>query len=178
MTVLPEKDQVGTVGAWSLPTSSDQDPLEFRGKLLAVVSSRKRVHGGHYRRPYARVGERCGVCRWFEPRIFRELTGGLCACIGVCQTTPDGTCPITHSTPGRYLVHRTGRSMVPGEVDLISHEWLDDPHDVIEALTTRPLDDAPFLSNPAADVLAMAALHDGELREAYRLLVEPDEREA
>jgi hypothetical protein len=98
----------------------------------------KRVDGD---KPVILPGE---ACRWFEPRIFREVDGAR-----------------------RYLVHRIGMSIVPTEVPYASHEWVNGAFEVVEVLTTRRAGSRPYLTHPAARVLAQAADYDNELHNAY-----------
>jgi hypothetical protein len=143
---LPTEQHVGRVGVWLLP--SGDDVLRVHAEFLGVSTS----HSPQHHHPLDRAAaedERCRACRWFEPRIFREVDGKR-----------------------RYLVHRTGRSTVPGEVTFTSHEWVLGAHEVVEALTTRRRDTrtgdrTPYLTQPAARVLAQAASHDTNLSQAY-----------
>lgn len=152
---LPTLDRVGLIETWTLPAAQNTQ-VTFDGKLLGAVSSRRPFHDkSHEGRAYAGRGEQCGACRWFEPRIFREVI-------------PDkkyGFSP-AKTTPGRYLVHFAGMSIVPGETNRLRHEWAVSPHEVVELLTTRHDRDV-FLTIPAARVLSQAANFDDELKEAY-----------
>lgn len=152
---LPTLESVGLIETWVIPAGRGPE-VTLHGKLLGVVSSRRPVHDrSHAGREYASQGEQCGACRWFEPRIFREVI-------------PDekyGFSP-TKTTQGRYLVHFAGMSIVPGETTRLRYEWAVSPHEVIEVLTTRH-DKSVFLTIPAARVLSQAANFDDELKEAY-----------
>jgi hypothetical protein len=144
--VLPADDQVGSIADWTLP--SGDGVVRTYARFIGVSSSSQTQHYAHAGK-YAGLDERCRACRWFEPRIFREVDGQR-----------------------RYLVHRTGRSIVPGEISLTGHEWLRGPFEVLEALTTRKRDQrtgdrTPYLTQPAARVLAMAATYDDDLSQAY-----------
>lgn len=157
---LPDADAVGVTGDWVLPTDDGDDVVELRGVFLGLGTSHRPQHYQHRGR-HAAPGERCAACRWFEPRIFRELRAGG-------QLTPGPTDPTRREALGRYLVHYAGRSVVPGEVTRSRHEWLSGPHEVIEALTTRRVaSNEVFLTPPAARVLAQAANWDVTLEEAY-----------
>jgi hypothetical protein len=145
LIILPTEHDVGHVSDWELP--SGDDVINTHAWFLGMGTSYDATHR-HPGRHHAELNERCRACRWFEPRIFRE-----------CDK-------------GRYLIHRTGRSIVPGEVSLTSHEWVSGAYEVIEALTTRRFDTrtgsrAPYLTQPAARVLAQAASHDDDLNQAY-----------
>lgn len=143
-TELPTEADVGGLTDWVLP--SGDEVVRVRGRFLGFSTSHTSMHQHHGKR-YAPQTVKCRACRWFEPRIFREISGQR-----------------------RYLIHRTGRSAVPGEVTFTSHEWALSAHEVIEALTTRNRgggDRTPYLTYPAARVLAQAAGYDSELDQAY-----------
>lgn len=142
---LPTFEDVGRLDYWVLP--SGDGVVRIDGTFLGVSTTRQAVH--HHRGRAVDVASKCRACRWFEPRIFRENEGRR-----------------------RYLIHRTGRSRVPGEVTLTSHEWVLTPFEVVEVLTTRRRDPAtgdrtPYLTQPAARVLAQAADLDEDLARAY-----------
>src|SRR5262245_9218344 len=128
---LPTDADVGALREWALPSGAEV--VEFYGTFLGVGTSRQSIHWHPLSRS-ADVEERCRACRWFEPRIFREENGRR-----------------------RYLLHRTGRSVVPGEVTLTSHEWCLTPHELVKVLTTRPRSGPPRLTQPASAVLERAA---------------------
>lgn len=143
---LPGEEDVGRVAEWLLP--SGVETIRTHAQLLGVSTSYQPQHYDHPGQ-WATFDERCRACRWFEPRILREVDGRR-----------------------RYLVHRTGRSAVPGEVTLTGHEWVHTPHEVVEVLTTRKRDQrtgdrTPYLTQPAARVLAQAAAYDDDLHRAY-----------
>jgi hypothetical protein len=145
--ILPTEDDVGRVDDWELP--SGDELIRVRAQFIGLSSSFRPQHYDHNDDVFARPLMRCRACRWFEPRIFREVDGRR-----------------------RYLVHRTGRTIVPGETILTSHEWVRSAYEVIEVLTTRRQDHrtgnrAPFLTQPAARVLAQAATYDNDLGQAY-----------
>jgi hypothetical protein len=144
---LPDGPESGVERTWRLATVSEDDPLvragvlEVDARFLGVGSSRRQRHILHPGR-YATRSERCGVCRWFETRIFR---------VG----------------ENEYVLHHTGRSIVPGERSFMRHERAFSGPEVIERYTVRPGDADPFLARPAARALAQAAAHDDVLRDAY-----------
>jgi len=140
---LPAEADVGRTTTWHLP--SGDTTFRVTARFLGVSTSYVPQHN-HPTNRAARQDERCRGCRWFEPRIFREVDGQR-----------------------RYLVHRTGRSLVEGEVSYTSHEWVHGAHEVVEVLTTRRngKHNLPHLTHPAARVLAMAASYDVDLRDAY-----------
>jgi hypothetical protein len=143
---LPDESDVGNAAEWILLSGSEE--LRVNALFLGVGTSYTSWHK-HPPDRHAELNERCRACRWFEPRIFREVSGQR-----------------------RYLVHRAGRSIIPGEVSYTSHEWVHGAYEVIEVLTTRRRDAdtgnrLPYLTHPAARVLAQAASHDKDLNQAY-----------
>lgn len=149
---LPEADRVGDYGHWVV--SSREQILEFDGRFLGMSSSRREVHE-HSGVAAAGWGGRCGACRWFEPRIFRETYSPR----GPTDDEPEW---------GRYLILFSGRTVVPGETTRTRHEWVRVPHEVVEVLTTRRVATrTAYLTGPAARVLAQAAGLDDELNDAY-----------
>lgn len=146
---LPDTSRVSQVDRWALPIR-DAGVLELYGRLLGVSSSRRVEHMGHAADTVPGPYVRCGMCRWFEARIFREL--------------------LQVDTPtDRFLVHFAGRSAVPGETIRPRYEYASSALEVVELLTTRRASPGqePFLTAPAARVLAQASGFDDELREAY-----------
>jgi hypothetical protein len=187
---LPSAELVGREAIWILPT------ISVHARYLGFATSKREFHSPQHRdRPAAPNGTRCGACRWFEPRIFRELDG-----------------------QHRFLIHYAGLTSVPGETPRLRHEWVRSGYEVIEALTTRRRDpnrppakcpvcdgtglvskppgiagdattwassyvgpyecqgcggggvlhaETAFLTMPAARVLAQAAGFDHELNDAY-----------
>lgn len=143
---LPTGNRSGDEATWRLPTVTEDEHatdgvLVVDAVFLGIGSSRHQRHIGHVG-AFAGESERCGVCRWFETRIFR---------IG----------------KNEYLLHHTGRSIVPGEDNFCRHERAFSPAEVIELYTVRNRDDPPFLTRPAARALAQASGHDDDLRDAY-----------
>ncbi len=115
---LPDSARVGETSDWDLPVDERHAAVRFRGRLLGVSSSHRAYqHSSHPGQPHARPDQRCAACRWFEARIFREAGGDR-----------------------RFLVHRTGVSVVPGEVTRTRFEWLRSGHEVVESLTIRRRD--------------------------------------
>lgn len=153
---LPGVGDVGRTDFWDIPTESGIVRVE--AVFLGTSSSYRSGHRGrrsasnptgenHPGSDYATGAVRCSSCRWFEPRLFRE-TGPL----------------------GRFLAHRTGVSLVPGEVDRFRLEYLHSAHEVIEHFVTRRSgadSTPPFLSVPAAKILGQAAGFDDDLRQAW-----------
>lgn len=153
---LPGVNDVGLTDVWEIPT--EDGSISVHAVFLGTSSSYRSGHRGrrspsnptgqnHPGSDFATQAVRCSSCRWFEPRIFRE-TGPL----------------------RRYLAHRTGVSLVPGETDRFRLEYLVSAQEVIEHFTTRhtgPGSSPPFLSVPAAKILGQAAGFDDDMRDAW-----------
>lgn len=140
---LPYEDAVGCGGEWALPMGPDRDDIVFGGRYLGMSSSRRERHN-HGSTAYVGPGGRCSACRWTESRIF--------------LSTADG----------RYLIHTVGISRVPGETDRFKARWVLTAYEVVSYFVQRPEGGGrPFLTNPADMVLAQAAGHDDDLRDAY-----------
>lgn len=139
---LPEQDDVGREADWTLPV--EDASVSFHGIFLGMASSHRdrHNHDGMYA---SRTDGKCSACRWFEPRIFRESAGRE-----------------------RFLIHHTGRSIVPHETDRTRAEWVLTATEVVEALATRRHGERVRLTVPAARVLAQASEHDDDLYDAYR----------
>lgn len=176
--LLPDVDDAGLVRRWYLPVNGGDtrgigDPEHYPtyARFLGLGTSHTAQHSDHVRatasRPATRFverGERCNACRWFEARIFREVD------------LPDGVEDLEDlddprdATPGAYVVHYAGMSIVDGEVPLYRLETTRSPYMVIESMTTRRVTDSGpqvFLAKPSAHALATAAGFDRQLREAY-----------
>jgi hypothetical protein len=65
------------------------------------------------------------------------------------------------------VLHRAGLSRVPGETARYGLDEIVTAPEVIEVLTTRRRDRDPFLTVPAARLLAQASAFDMALRDAY-----------
>lgn len=150
---LPEGDQTGEERMWHLPTSvestrdsdvDDEGILHVEATFIGVGSTWFPRHGDHFpATEYAAKGTRCGHCRWFEMRLFQVDLND-------------------------YLLHFTGRSIVPGERDLHRHERAWSPMEVIERGSVRsPGRGTVLLTRPAALMLAQAVAFDPDLAEAY-----------
>lgn len=144
---LPDETSCGIWADWTLPTGDSRDVVRFRGRFLGMSSSRRSEHAGHRSDRPRPPNQRCGACRWFEPRIFAIDPA---------------------DSRGAYLVHFAGRSTVPGEIALSRHEFVRSAHEVVEVLTTRRVTaPVPRLTQPAARALAQAASHDDEIEFAF-----------
>jgi len=150
--ILEIDSRIGESGSWELPVT-DSDPITLKGKYLGMSSSFRRKHRMEAHKGGAQwvaPGVWCSACRWTEFRIFKE--------------DDDEALP--------YLLHKTGRSAVPGEVSWHSFEEMLGAEGLIESLTTRRKGSA-FLSIPAGRVLTQAIAFDKLLKEAWdkRLVV-------
>lgn len=139
------------------PRGDDSSPLDpeatlvaFRGTLLGMSTTKRTTHICDYPRDYAPRTVRCGLCRWFETRIFRLVDAHVEALQGM-----------------RYVLHYVGRTIVPGEVNLPRYELVRSGHEVVEAYTVRKENSQPFITKPGAKVLAQAADADSEIENAY-----------
>jgi hypothetical protein len=140
---LPSESDVGASAEWTPPSRDELQHIQ--GRFLGLSTSHTSQH--HHRSRFAATDGKCRGCRWFEPRILRQVDGRR-----------------------RYLVRRVGR-FVPGEVTLTSREYALTAQKVIEALTTRRTrgdgERMSYLTYPAARVLAPAAGHDEDLGQAH-----------
>lgn len=148
LRLLPDADQLGQRDEFTLPIGTGDDSTVIDATFLGLGTSERpthRDHVGKYANP-AR-NERCTACRWFELRIFRVESGGR-----------------------GYVMHYTGRSIVPGETQRYRIERVVGSYEAVEQLTVRR-DDAGrrevYLPGPAARALAQAASFDEDIQEAY-----------
>lgn len=138
-------------GAEGLPLFDPEgNSIAFRGTLLGMSTTKRTTHICDYPRAYASRTVRCGLCRWFETRIFRL--------VDECVESLQGM---------RYVLHYVGRTIVPGEVNLPRYELVRSGHEVVEAYTVRKEGQSPFITKPGAKVLAQAAYADEEIEDAY-----------
>jgi hypothetical protein len=143
-TTLPGPSQIGDHKTWKIV--SGDSLLIFDGVFLGVSSSRREFHDPvHDGSPYLQEGQICSACRWHEPRIFRADLDGQ----------------------KRWIIHRTGGTCVPGEATRTSHTVAYSAHEVMEVMATRRRGHKPYLTRPAAAVLAQAAGHDEDLDDAW-----------
>lgn len=146
---LPETGDLGAFGTWTLPLDNDETEI-FEGYFLGVSSSRRPNHENHDGSEYGTAGtwtgdqQRCGACRWFEPRIF-------------IQAGDD------HPLFG---LHKRGVSIVPGERDRSSFERAGSAMELIQLLTVTKNGKA-VLTIPGRRVLAQASGYDDEIKRAY-----------
>lgn len=115
--MLPQQNQVGNTRIWELP-KCENTTMTLNLTLLGMGSSQTQTHDGHPASKYQKRGLRCSACRWFEARIFRD--------------------PET----GRYMAHRVGMSIVPGETPHPAYSWHDTEEDVVHWFLSYPVYDA------------------------------------
>jgi hypothetical protein len=155
---LPTGADAGTRGSWDLPVGREGGIHHLAdATFVGYGTTQTSRHTGHDNSDFAtRSGERCSACRWYETRLFRVYDD--------------------HGDVKSYLVHHTGASRVPGEVDLYRYDDAYSAHEVVELFTIRPHPDdtdrqgrqrTPFLTRPGARTLAMAARFDDALDDAY-----------
>lgn len=147
-STLPDFTQAGQPGDWDF-----QDRYGSRtaldGDFLGMGSSHRPYHK-HAFPPYAAPKQHCSTCRWMEVRIFQEVVG------------EDG------AASNRYLVVRTGQTIVPGEEVRTTFGYLDTAPEVVNALITWGEDGRGTLGYVERRALEQAAQYDGALEEAYK----------
>jgi hypothetical protein len=153
--LYPQADEVGEEAVWELPlgeifAAPGRDPdahhggfLTVDGVFIGVATARQDKH--NHAGPFAPRERRCPGCRWFEPRIFRELTGKR-----------------------RYVMYTLGCSNMPGESDRPRYRYANDAFEAIFVMSTEKDDGsgARFLSGPAQRMFDMAAQQDPEIAHA------------
>jgi hypothetical protein len=170
MAVLPGRDEVGRSGAWDLPVDDGTGHQIIRGTFIGFATSQRREHElGRYirgelvdvthfatpdRELYAEPGQRCGRCRWFEPRIFR--------------LDPDPDVPPAQRNVPRYAIHYTGATRVPGESQRSRLAIVTGAHSLLEQATARDVEQRrAFITPPMARCLAMAAEYDEDVERVW-----------
>lgn len=146
-TDLPDFTQAGQPGTWTI-TDRHGSEILLEGDFLGIGSSHRPYHK-HPFPPHAEPGQHCSTCRWMEVRIFQE----------------DG--PL-----GRYLVVKSGRSIVPGEEDIVNSGWADSAAEVVSALTDWDDQQRPVLTFIAKRALEQASRYDDPVYQAYRAFTE------
>ena len=138
------------------------EPFVFEGAPLGASTSYRPGH--QHATDYAVRGVRGAPSRWSEATIYRGyVTEGT-------DLETDPARPRTYAidpTPGDYVVHTVGASIVPGEQRLSRISVTDSPFEVIEFLTVRPRDGEPFIVAQSSRALAQAAQLDDGIRDAY-----------
>lgn len=152
---LPTARDAGERAAWELPVGREGHVRALAdATFLGFGSTERSRHRNHPELDYAPPKIKCAACRWYESRLFKIHDGDS----------------------QHYLLHHTGASTVPGEVDWYRYEEAYSAHNVVELFTVRPdpddLDDrgrqrTPFLTRPGATVLALAARFDDAVDDAY-----------
>jgi hypothetical protein len=153
----------------------DDQELEYyrvAGRFIGYGSSWTDNHWDHGPDEYVQPGRRCNACRWFELRLFRELSDAVELVPGVTpeqlRVTYDEAAELGQL--GDYVVYKAGLSSIPGEVPYCRYDVISSPFEVVEALTTRkhtPGGPIAFITKPSALALASAARYDDELQDAY-----------
>lgn len=148
--LYPQDDEVGEEAVWELPlgmidTTNWDEPanhLTVDGVFLGVATARQDKH--NHPGPTAPPGRRCPACRWFEPRVFRELSGAK-----------------------RYVMYTLGCSNMPGESDRPRYRYANDAHEAIFVMSTVNDDTGNrFLSSPAQRMFEMAGQWDMDIAQA------------
>jgi hypothetical protein len=124
---------------------------EFTGRQLGFSSSYVDQHN-HATHRTAQPGERCSACRWFSVAIYRSYRE---------SDTGSGL------KPHGYVVHTVGGSSIPGEKRFSRVTQTTSAYEILEVLTVRRSDAAPFMTPQSARALAQAADVDDAIREAY-----------
>lgn len=125
----------------------------FTGQLLGAGTSHQTHH--YHNNQFARRGEKCSACRWFEVAIYRRTADAK------------GHVPVGADHGFDYVVHTVGATIVPGEQRLSRVEYTTSSFEVVELLTIRPNDREPYMMTQSARALARAAELDDGIREAY-----------
>jgi hypothetical protein len=128
----PTKDDLGVRAEWSL--EEENQILVVEGDLIGFASSRTMDHT-HESKGRPLPGVKCRGCRWFEVRII--------------------------DADGKYVIHRTGKSAVPGESRLFTPTVIvATAIEVVEALKDP---NGGKMSGPAKEALKVAAEYDDDI---------------
>lgn len=167
---LPTRDDAGQLRRWYLPIKppGNRENEEFAyhvtyARFLGMGTSFAEAHSGHLNQRFVDRGTRCNACRWFETRVFREVT------------LPRDADRIEDADPaavrlGDYVLHSVGMSIVDGEVPYCKVDTTGSAFSVVELMTTRRVTDRgpeAFIAKPAAYALAEASGRDRDLADAY-----------
>jgi hypothetical protein len=125
----------------------DGREITFRGAVLGSGSSKRDEHS-HYSGYYARKGEKCSACRWFEVTIYK-------------RTLPTGDATYD------FVLHTIGNSIVPNEQRFSRVAETSSAYELVELLTVRPYHGDPFIAAQSQRALAQAASLDDDVRDAY-----------
>lgn len=139
---LPEPEDHGDKATWIFQDRDDKQHT-ITGCFLGMGTSYRPEHKGHRGEEWAPQGVHCSTCRWTEVRLFR-------------------------SEDTRLYVVNCGASDLPEERDLIKVSSVATPFELVEFLTTTDRrTQRTVLPMPARRALAMAAMHDPQVRDAY-----------
>lgn len=173
---LPSRHELGHTRRWFLPLQ-EEDYYITVARFIGFGTSHTDNHWDHPVGEYVGVDasgkpKRCNACRWFEIRIFREFADGF--------TVPSNAEPhelsrlyaeaFQEDQLGDYVVYKVGASIVPGEVPYCRYDLISSPHEVVESLTVRKVDDGgprTFITKPSAVALSSGAKFDEELEYAW-----------
>jgi len=140
----------------------DGNELDIQGTRIGHASSAgdDEPHTNHPGEPFGMPGTRCRACRWIELSIYL-----VDAVYGVYTPDTETAENETAEAPqGRYLVHKLGQSIVPGEIIKVNLYWTDKAIDVVKSLLYQGrLDGANRL------VAARAAQNDPEIYKALQV---------
>lgn len=145
---LPDFTHAGQPGDWHFEDRYGSE-TDLDGDFLGMGSSNRPFHK-HAFPPYAEPKQHCSTCRWMEVRIFQE------------NENPDGG-----ERSGRYLIVRTGRSIVPDEETRTTFGYQDSGSGVVNALITWNDIGQGALPYVERRALEQAAQYDDSIREAY-----------
>lgn len=145
---LPAFTEAGDLGVWNFEDRYGSR-TELEGDFLGMGSTHRPYHK-HAFPPYAEPRQHCSTCRWMELRIFQE-----------CERPEGG------ERLGRYLIVRTGQSVVPDEEVRTTFGYLDTASEVVNALITWSEEGRGSLNYVERRALEQASAYDDELKEAY-----------
>lgn len=143
---LPDFTQAGDPGRWHFEDRYGST-TDLVGDFLGMGSSHRPYHK-HVFPPYAAPRQHCSTCRWMEVRIFQEAGD-------------------RDATGGRYLVVRTGQSIVPEEEIRTTFGYLDSAPGLVNALITWSEDGVGRFGYVERRALEQAAQYDEDIHAAY-----------
>jgi hypothetical protein len=154
-------------------TPSDEVDIEYYRMIAKFIGYGSSWTDNHWNHPeeFAPRGTRCNRCRWFELRIFRELSADPADVPQDTDLTALFDREARADQLGGFIVYKAGMSIAPGEIPYCRYDSIASPHEVVEALTTRKHteDRGPvaFITKPSAMALASGARFDVDLESAY-----------
>lgn len=125
------------------------NPIVFTGRLIGSGTTRRDEHS-HPMDRVAAKGERCFACRWYEAYIYEVFT-----------------LPENYPANQRFMVATVGGTAIEGERNYYRAHVTSSGFEVVELLTIRKGNTAPYMSTSAARALSQAAEVDEVIREAY-----------